>query len=83
MVKDLQFYKISFPTEQILASQKGLSSIKLLEVQIVDLNTRITQMHSYTFSTHTDAHGLKTVDCNLTFIKLTLYNTKYILCRTF
>jgi hypothetical protein len=58
MVKDLQFYRISFPTEQILASQERHCSMKLLEVQILDFNIRVTLMHSYTY-------GLKTVEYNL------------------
>jgi hypothetical protein len=70
-----------FPTEQILAPQERLSSMKLLEVQILDFNMRVTLMHCYTFPTYTDAHGLKTVTVsshNCTFIKLILLNTKYI-----
>jgi hypothetical protein len=41
MVMGLKFYKISFPAEQILASQERLSSMQLLEVKLLSFNTKV------------------------------------------
>jgi hypothetical protein len=41
---DLQFYNIYFPAEQTLVFQERLSSKKLLEVNILDSNIRVTHI---------------------------------------